>query len=412
MKQANGFAGWRMVAIAFLAQNTALMMATSAFGTVMVTMQEELGTTRALASAPLAVLLLSLGLLSPLIGNMLNRAPLRLVMAAGAILNLIGYLLVAYATTITQVLLIYGLLIGPGATLLGPLVASTLVTRWFDRDRGKALGIVNMPVFMLIAPPAAAFLVLTGGRQLLFLGLAGMFLLLLPLVLMVVDRPEQIGQHIRGKADDARAAATALPAPSNRALLANPKFWLLSIGGGVISGTGSAFVVHVVPIAVFKGIDLATASMLTSVFGSGSMIGAIAFGWLIDKIGPMPALVFNATMLAILWIAVAPTTDLSILLVLAGLIGICMGATIALHSAALTEMFGAASFSRAMGFSSLLKTPLLFAVAPVTGYLFDRSGGYHSPILVIGGMLAVAATLFLVLMLHQKYRVGPAVPTA
>src|SRR5260370_6520101 len=325
-----GFAGWRMVAIAFLAQSSAVVISTGAYGAVMPTLQQELGTSRAMASLALGVMLSSLGLMSPFVGTLLQRFSLRNAMTLGAVLNIAGYLMIAYATEIWQVLAVYGLVIGPRACLVGPLTASTLVSRWFDRDRGKALGIANAPIFQLITQPIAAILLINGGRELPFLVLAGIFVLLIPVLRMIIDHPEQIGQTARPKLP---AEGAGTPPPSSdrpllttRNLLHDPRFWTLSIGMGVLTGAGAAFVTHAASVAIEKGIDLASAATLVSFFGIGTIVGAIAFGVLADKIGPLASLAVNTALQAVVWSALIMATSLPVLWVLSALVGFCMGA--------------------------------------------------------------------------------------
>src|SRR5690606_3019468 len=153
-----------------------------------------LGISRATASIGIAVMYLALGLFSPIFGNLLQHVTLRGAMGFGAVISVIGNLVVAKADNFTAVLLTYGFLLGPAACLLGPLAAATLVSRWFEKDRGKALGMANMAVFMLVSPPVAAYLLIQGGREMLFLVLAGLSILVFFLSRAVIDHPEQIGQ--------------------------------------------------------------------------------------------------------------------------------------------------------------------------------------------------------------------------
>src|SRR5207302_9217579 len=166
------FFGWRMVALAFLAYNVGLTVVVNAFGPALPVLQRELGASRGAVSMAFGLLMLALGLLAPLIGNLTRWVKLRSLMMTGAAVNALGFLALAFARNLPEVLLLFGAVIGTGSCLMAIISAPSLISRWFERDRGKALGIGLVQVFGLATAPLAAWLVAEGGRHLLFLTLA------------------------------------------------------------------------------------------------------------------------------------------------------------------------------------------------------------------------------------------------
>ena len=80
---APGFLGWRMVALAFLAQNLAIGLSFGSFGVLIKPVAGELPATRAMASLGIAVIMLLMGLSGPVLGVLLARYPIRRAMAQG-----------------------------------------------------------------------------------------------------------------------------------------------------------------------------------------------------------------------------------------------------------------------------------------------------------------------------------------
>jgi MFS family permease len=387
---------WRMVAIAFLAHNCAYGLIIGTFAPVFSVLQSELGIGRAKASSLLALMYVSVALVAPLVGQVLQRYSIRSVMITGATLISVGHVLLASIGNFLIVACLYGLLIGPGACLLSPVPATTLVSRWFVQGRGKALGIATTSVFLLLAPPLAALIVQHGGPRLVFLLVAAVFALLIIPISRIVEAPL------------ARLDAAPFPVANHdmqrarsghsvRQLLGDGRFWLVSVGMGVLTSTSGIIVAHAVSIGGEKGLSLNQAATLVSIFGAGAIVGSPAFGWLADRIGSLQSLTLNACSQAALWLAMVWTTSLPGLLALSGLLGVCTGGAVVLHAAALSSLFGRDSYSRAMGFSYLLKAPFLLTAAPLAGYAFDISGSYTLAFLSSSGVLVIATAAFLAL---------------
>jgi predicted MFS family arabinose efflux permease len=184
---------------------------------------------------------------------------------------------------------------------------------------------------------------------------------------------------------------------STRELLSSPPFWLLSLAIGVMAGSGTAFVVHIVPFGMERDMTLQSASGLLSTYAGAGIIGTLLFGTIADRIGPPSALVLTTFCQALLWWGLLHVTGAPLYL-LAGLLGICVVPLTTLHGAALSELVGPANISRAMGVSYAIKLPFIFTFAPFVSFLFDRAGGYRVPFLVTSATLVVACLFFLMMV--------------
>jgi sugar phosphate permease len=395
------FAGWTMVLLCFLCQNAAIGFAFNSFGPLLVSSEQHFGITRTTATLGMSAIMLALGGLAPVLGGLLQKVPLRAAMMGGALLSAAGYTGLALASSFGVALAMYAM-IGAGSCLLGILGPLALINRWFTADRAKILGVVNLPVAHFLAPLIIAECLPSAGRFGILAGIAGLFLLLVPLLLLVIETPASIGQAPHGGVAGSPGGDGKGTSLSTRAIIANPDFWLLSIPIGVMAGSGAAFAVHVVPFGTGRGLSLIDASWLLSTFAGAGMIGTLLFGWVADRIGTAATLVINTGCQALLWLAVLQLDGFALLLAAAGLLGICAVPTVMLHGAALSELFGAVSVSRAMGLSYLVKLPFLFAFAPMIGRLFDASGSYGLPFMTTSAMLAAACALLIILARRRR----------
>jgi MFS family permease len=400
--QQDRFYGWRMVALAFLTYNFGLTVVINTFGPALTELQRELNLSRGAASMPYATLLLSMALLAPVFGNLTSRFHLRVLMVAGCVCHATGFALLAFAQNLPQVLAVYALLIGAGASLMAVISAPTLISRWFEKDRGKALGLGLMQVLGIGAAPLAALLVSMGGRQLLLLCLAGLFIAAIPVMLLVIERPSDVGQTPRRAAGQVAPAAQDGELLSTRRILSDPAFWMLGLVIGIAGAAGSALTVHGPAMAAANGASPTEAAGILSGAGIGALLGALGYGWLIDRIGPFRALVIAMLQAALAWFIFSQVTSPSLMMIVAAMLGAGMGPAIMMQSACVNERYGTTSFSRVLGYIYFTRIPFLFGSAPTVGLLFDRAGHYQTAFAVIVAMLLAGAAAAALLAVRNR----------
>lgn len=406
------FHGSRMVAIAFIAQSLAVGPTYGAFGPLLEQFEQTFGMSRAMVSLPLSLVVLANGLLAPVIGAFVERVTIRRTLMLGAALLTLGYLALARAQSGVEVLLIYGLMIGPGGALLGWLPCATLVTNWYAEKQGTMLGVVNMPLMVMVVPLAVAWLLPVLGFRGVLLLLAAIHALAFPVLLFVIERPERVGQRPFGAAVDAAGAVAAPPPIPMLRLLAIPLFLLMTFGAGMTVGAGVSKMVHLVPLVTERGWSLEQAALLSSISGGTGIVGSLAFGWLADRIGGAAALIINCVTQAVVWLILILPVGFGMLVVDAVIIGVCGGGFIAAKAVLVNRVFGRESFSRVMGLSGLLNVPFLFGLSPVAGWLRDITGDYVLAVWLHIAGFAVSALCYIAvvaIMRRQRGATGPLV---
>ena len=136
--------GWAIVAAMFLMQMLTVGSTSYGFGLLVKPISAEYGLTRADVDIGLMLLLVGLGVSSPIIGRALDRIAARIVVVGGALIFGIGGISIAVSSSLILMAVATFFLLAVGAAALGPLTASTLTARWFDRGRGRALGIISV----------------------------------------------------------------------------------------------------------------------------------------------------------------------------------------------------------------------------------------------------------------------------
>lgn len=406
--KAEPFAGWRMVAICFLIMNCALGVNFAAYGAMVETIQREFATNRAVASMGLSMITLTLGILAPLVGGLLRKMSIRTLILIGLALNSSGYFLLSQVHDITLFLAIYALMIGPGFTLAGVVPCTAIISNWFVAGRGKALGIINMPLGNALMPLLAAALLINVGLPGALLGNGIILAALIPLAWLLVDEPARIGQQaMGGGAVDGVAPEPALSAAQ---IVHQPRFMILTLGVALLSAGGLAIMTHMVALATGRGVPLTSASLMLSVFGLAGLVGAPLFGWLSDRIGGGLSFAVLSLVQTLPWLGlIVAGADLPILLALAFAIGLCSNGILALFGVTMGEWLGQANIGLGMGLCYLFKIPFLFAAAPLAGAMFDHFGSYTPTILLHVGSFVLIGLAFL---LYRPKRAPDAVTSS
>jgi MFS family permease len=396
------FHGWRMVALAFLVQNFAIGLTFGSYGVSVLAIEQTFSTGRATASAALSLVIIAITGLAPFLGALYGRISIRKTMMVGAVLTALGYAALAVVDDWRLMLAAYGLLVGPGVACMGTLPTNVLIANWFASGQGRALGIVNMPLFVMLVPMVAVVLLEHVGLRGLYAVLAVANLFVLPAMWVLVDRPEQVGQKPRGASVE--SAADNQHSLTTRHILGRPDFWFLIVAVGIVVGGGTMKLSHMVPLLAEQGHPVEEASFLLALSGGAGMFGSLIFGWLADRFGGAIVLAGNAIIQSLMWFIFLMPVSIPLLVVDALIIGMCGGGVMAAQGVFFSHRFGVANFGRVAGLVSIASLPILAGLSPVAGYLRERTGGYNVPVmlLIVASIMAAAILIYLALGERQR----------
>ena len=393
--------GWRQVGIGFVLLATVSMIA-SCYSVVAVPLMREFHPSRFVMGLAMLVLSGVSALVSPLLGNLMDRSSLRRMMLLGGGLIAAGYASLSLATSFNHVLIIFGVFIAPANVLLGPMAVTVLLSRWFARRRGLAIGIAIAGVATgSIVYPIIIQALLNHFAWREAFQLFGLFLLAatIPAALLVVNHPHDRGLHADGAAEDSLAfkAARDLPPVSAWAVVSDPTFWLAVAVFAVVTSGMKGMITNLSPMALDNGVSATAAAGLISVYGTAGLVAKGGFALLSDRINPR-ILMFASLAGFGAGMAMLTQASLGYGAIFAGicLIGLFGGMMIPMQSLLMPRIFGEHVVGKAYGLMSgvmllaLMTTPALF------GYIFDRTGSYAAIFVTFAGlalavMLAVAA---------------------
>lgn len=382
----------RMGVIAGVSHNVVIGTIMGHFGVMLVSAEQRLNITAGQAALGIPLVLIGSAVVAPFAGVLLAKHSLRLILVIGAVLTVCGFALLGLSNSYPLYLAAYGLLLGPAMSLTGSIGPATLVTRWFTKSRGLALGVVHLPIVIAILPVALNWFVERNGAVISYLTLAIFAaVLLVPLTLLAVDHPPG-GEAPAPEAADKRTADGSF---SLAQLLRNPRFWAMSLA--VIASMSSSVLLGslLVPMGMSWGFTSGESALIQSIMSAVGILGSVLFGWVSDRIGGARTLALIAFDCAVLWALLLIQPPFAATAVIVGLIGMHGAGAIPGISKAITEAFGQASFSRGFGINTVIALPFIaFAIVGSAG-VYTATGSYAPALMAMAGYFAVAMFLAL-----------------
>src|SRR5579862_2248334 len=188
-----------MGAIAWLSHNVPIGSIFGTSGVLLIPLQERLQVSRGLVSIGVPMVMVGSAVLAAVAGELAARYTLRRLMALSGLLLSLAWLILAFSHSYGAFLLAYGLCLGPAMAIAGSVLPPTIVTRWFQRNRGLAIGIVHLPIVITVLPIVASLVIQRFGITTLFIALA-LFaaLTMVPAAFGLLEYPPGHGPRVTG----------------------------------------------------------------------------------------------------------------------------------------------------------------------------------------------------------------------
>src|SRR5580698_10761257 len=286
--------GWVIVAVTFLTTIvTAAAMSTP--GVLIVPLEKEFGWDTEQISSALALRLMLFGLFGPFAAAFMNRYGVRAVMVSAVILISAGFLASLAMTSVWQLILLWGFVVGIGTGLTAMVLAVTVATRWFNARRGLVMGIFaasNATGQLVFLPLIATLATNYGWRMSLVFVCAMLAIAGVAGMLLMRDRPSDVGLPVYGEtvvtpppaAGVGLVSALLAPLTVLKDVARVPVFWVL-FGTFFVCGcsTNGLIQTHFVSLCHDYGLVATAAASVLAMMGIFDFIGTIGSGWLSDR---------------------------------------------------------------------------------------------------------------------------------
>ena len=345
------------------------------------------GTVASIASANAFVYALT----SPLIGWAFDRFGPRILLPIGGGLIGLGLFLSGLSHSIWELYFSYGILAGAGQAALGFVSHSALISHWFLRRRGTALGIATMGLGLgiLTLVPLSQILISHLGWRPAFMTLSGLVLCIIVPANALFQRrsPREMGQYPDGTTappvHDPETHHESLPAGRHWTLQSASRsfpYWAVTTAHLAL-GTGLSLVyTHIVAYLVHQGFNKLLSASILGLIGLMRFGGTVIWGVASDRLGRTQAYGISTAITVVglaFLLAVSPGSPGWFAYAFAILFGIGHSAGSPTCAATIADIFGGRNIGTIYGFLEI-SFGLGMTFGPwFGGYVYDVTGSYR-----------------------------------
>ena len=396
------YRGWGVLAAAF----TGVMVSFApivpyTFSLFLDPLHAAFGWKREAMGGAFALAAITVALVSPLIGLLLDRFPPRRIILPGILVFAVG--LAALSRLTPNIVQFYAtfFVIGLVANATAQFAYTRTILTWFTTHRGMALALLltGSGVGSILIPPLTEWMIQHHGWRSAFLLLGGIAILGFPLTaLLVRNRPEAAIVRSEHHADTGMTVAAALRTAA---------FWILAFITILSAFSENGLVTNLASILTQHGVLAASAALALSVRGGAGIIGRLGVGFAIDRVSPerIQSLVLALAAVGTLILAFAGTAWSALLG--AAILGVGLGSEADVSPYLLARYFGRRHFSVLYGL-----TWTAYAIGGATGplwigHLYDRAGAYLPRFIVYLASVAFGAVVLSFFLRSDQESIAP-----
>jgi sugar phosphate permease len=290
-KSGKVFYGWWVV----LASGVGLAMhfgpiIVATFGVFLKPLSQEFGWNRAQISLAFSLATLVATVAVPLVGRLVDRFGARRVILPAVLLFGLSVLSLSFLSGhlwhFYAIYLLMGV-VGSGTT---PVPYAKVISRWFDRKRGLALGLAVAGSALggtLMPTVAQALIAAVGWRQAyVLLGLIVMGVAIPVVGLLLKETPQMMGLEPDG--ETVRPAEVSKQHGTEGGLSFQEArhtstFWFMVGAFFLVSVSFHGYIIHLVPLLTDRGLSAQSAALTVSLAGGAALIGRGGIGYLLDR---------------------------------------------------------------------------------------------------------------------------------
>jgi sugar phosphate permease len=349
---------------------------------------ETFGWSYAATSVAASIRSIEGGIASPLVGFAADRFGARRLMFLGAILTGMGFLLFSRIYSLWSFYLLFAFL-SVGSSLLLPVPGWTVVTNWFLKKRGTALGMLSAAIGLGggLVYAVNGLIAFCGWRTTLVIIGIGTWVIGIPFSLIVRDRPES--HSLSPDGEEPALSSPGLPGGVQEAVtgpaegfslgeaMKTRAFWGIALVVTISAATVHAVTVHVMPYLISVDFSREGASLVASILIFASIAGRFGLGWLGNRMDNRYLVALGITLQALGLLILAGARNPWLAGLFVATFGPGYGGVITMRLTLQAQYYGRRAFGTIQGVFTGITIIGTFTSPLLTGRCYDLYGDYN-----------------------------------
>lgn len=313
-------------------------------GPFVLPMMEDLNITRTFISTIIAVSMIMYGVGMPLAGYLCEKYSTKFVLLLGLVIIELSVLGTVLTNNVWIFFLTYGVFLSFGLSFTSPVAVTPIISRWFVRQRGKALFSLSTGSMAGIAifNPLATFMIeFSGWRSTLFIFALIFIILIIPAAILIFKEDVPEGADLEADSSRTKPPTQSLIQKLTwRDAVRSKAYWQIVAGLFACGFSMNLLGSHAVPMLVDHHFEPTTASFGVGLIGLVAIFSTLILASIADRFAKRKLLFWIYSIRGLGFLGLVFSQNTWQLYLVAALGGLVWSGSIAMSSAILGDLFG------------------------------------------------------------------------
>jgi MFS family permease len=313
-------------------------------GPFVLPMKEDLNVTRTFISMIISVGMIMYGVGMPIAGYLCGKYSTKFVLLLGLIIIELSVLGTVLTNNVWIFFFMYGVCLSLGLAFTSPVAVTPIISRWFVRQRGKALFFLSTGSMAGIAifNPLATFMIdYNGWRSTLFIFAFIFIIIIVPAAILIFKEHVPEGADLKEDSLNIMNSNQTLPQKFNlQDAIRSKAYWQIVAGLFACGFSMNLLGSHAIPMLIDHHFEATNASFGVGLIGLVAIFSTLVLASIADRFAKRKLLflIYFVRGLGFLGLVFSQNTwQLYLVAVLGGLV---WSGSVAMSSAILGELFG------------------------------------------------------------------------
>ncbi|MDI2588409.1 MFS transporter [Psychrobacillus sp. NEAU-3TGS] len=313
-------------------------------GPFVLPMMEDLSLTRTFISMIISVSMIMYGVGMPLAGYLCGKFSTKFVLLLGLVIIELSVLGTVLTNNVWIFFFMYGVLLSFGLAFTSPVAVTPLISRWFVRQRGKALFSLSTGSMAGIAifNPLATFMIeAIGWRSTLSIFAFIFIIIIVPAAVLIFKEDVPEGADLNEDSSSAKSSTDEItPKLTLRDAIRTKAYWQIVAGLFACGFSMNLLGSHAVPMLIDHHFEPSTASFGVGMIGLVAIFSTLILASIADRFSKRKLLFIIYFIRGLGFLGLVFSQNTWQLYLVAALGGLVWSGSIAISSAILGELFG------------------------------------------------------------------------